>query len=347
MGKCIVVTDFGLGRTKIGAYKKEGGKFVLYSGAIFDTPEGGFSEPETLQMFSASLDKMAVKSGDLLVSLPVDEKNIVCTEADYPLGNAKEVANIVKNNLGGIVPDEAEQFTADWRLLESYSSGQGKFQIAAVKTSCMETLQEIAEKKHFVLKRADLSINAVENLVGLIRSDAKYGLNSTSDAAAIVDVGHKSAKIIVFTKERCVRSETVSHNLYRLDKIINSTLGDLKNDPGIIPETLKLNPSYTGKITQYNGFLSSLTTDIIRVIKQSVSGEYRYQLSGIYFTGGLFKMPQLVSTVKDTFNVPCFAFPIDDFLQVNSNCISHANKRVYPSPDVFAASLGMLIGGAK
>lgn len=347
MGKCIVVTDFGLGRTKIGAYKKENGKYVLYSGAVFDTPEGGFSEPELLQHLSASLDKMAVKSGDLFVSLPVDEKNIICTEADYPQGSAKEIGNIVKNNLGGMVPDEAEQYTADWRLLESYSSGQGKFQIAAVKTACMEALQEIAEKKHLVLKRADLTVNAVENLAGLIRADGKYGMSSSSDAAAIVDVGHKSAKIIVFTKDRTIRCETVSHNLYRLDKIINGTLGDLKNDPGIIPETLKLNPSYTSKISQYQGFLTALTTEIIRIVKQSVSGEYRYRLSGIYFTGGLFKMPQLVSTVKDTFDVPCFAFPMEDFLQVNSNCISLVNKRVYPSPDVFAASLGMLIGGAK
>ena len=345
MGECIVVADFGLGRTKLGAYRKTNGRYELFSGAIFDTPEGGLSEPETFQTFSMSLEKLSVKGGLLYILLPRDEKNVIGAEADYPMGAPKEIEKIVKNNLSSFIPEEEDQFHMDWRLLETYSSGQGRFQIAAVRKNYMDILHEMAERKHLKLHYADLNENAVEHLAKLLRRDSKYGLSSASDAVAVVEVGHKTARVVVLTKDRIIHLETVSHNLYRLDKIIGSNLGDIENDPSISPELLKLNPSYVNRVGQYQSFLATLTTEVIRVIKQSVSGENRYRLSNIYFTGGLYKIPQLVSTVKDSFEVPCFAFPIDEFLQVNDNCISRANRKPYPTPDVFAASLGALMGG--
>lgn len=345
MGECIVVADFGLGRTKIGAYRKTNGKYELFSGSIFDTPEGGLSEPETFQLCSSAFEKLTVKSGLLYVLLPRDEKNVIGAEADYPLGTPKEIEKIVKNNLSSFISEEEDQFNVDWRLLDAFSSGQGRFQIAAVRKTYMDMLHEMAERKHLKLRYADLNENAVEHLAKLLRRDSKYGLSSAADAAAVVEVGHKTARIVVLTKDRIVHLETVSHNLYRLDKILNSTLGDLENDPGISPELLKLNPSYVGRISQYQSFLATLSTEVIRVIKQSISGESRYRLNNIYFTGGLYKMPQLVSTVKDSFDVPCFAFPLDDFIHVNDNCISRGNRKPYPTSDVFAASLGALMGG--
>lgn len=345
MGECIVVADFGLGRTKIGAYRKTNGKYELFSGSIFDTPEGGLQEPETFQTFSLALEKLAVKGGLLYALFPRDEKNVIRGEADYPMGSAKEIERIIKNNLSSFIPEEEDQFHYDWRLLEAYSSGQGRFQVAAVRSSYMDMLHEMAERKHLKLQYADLNENAVENLAKLLRRDSKYGISSIEDATAVVEVGHKTARIVVVTKDRVIQNETVSHNLYRLDKILAGTMGDMENDPSIYPELLKLNPSYVNKVSQYQSFLATLSTEVIRVIKQSISGENRYHLTNIYFTGGLYKIPQLVSTVKDCFNVPCFAYPLSDFLQVNDNCISRGNRKPYPTPDVFAASLGVLIGG--
>ncbi len=345
MGECIVVADFGLGRTKIGAYRKTNGKYELFSGSIFDTPEGGLGEPETLQTFSLALEKLAVKGGQLYALFPRDEKNVVCGEANYPMGSGKEIERIIKNNLSSFIPEEEDQFHYDWRLLEAYSSGQGRFQVAAIRSSYMDMLHEMAERKHLKLRYADLNENAVENLAKLLCRNSKYGISSTGDATAVVEVGHKSAKIVVVTKDRLIQNETVSHNLYRLDKILAGNMGDMENDPGVSPELLKMNPSYVNKVSQYQSFLGALSTEVIRVIKQSISGENRYHLTNIYFTGGLYKIPQLVSTVKDSFDVPCFAYPLSDFLQVNDNCISRGNRKPYPTPDVFAASLGALIGG--
>ena len=345
MGECIVVADFGRGRTKVGAYRKTNGRFELFSGAIFDTPEGGFSEPETIQNFSLALEKLSVKNGLLYVLFPTDEKNVIIGDADYPIGAPKEVEKIVKNNLSNFIPDEADQFYSDWRLVEAYPSGQGRFQIAAVRKNIMDTLHDMSERKHLKLRYADLNENAAENLACLLRRDGKYGLSSAGDAAAVVEVGHKTARIIVLTKDKIVQNETVNHNLFRLDKILSGNLGDLENDPSISPELLKFNPSYVNRVSQYQSFLSTLTTEVIRVIKQSISGDSRYRLTNVYFTGGMYKIPQLVSTVKDSFEVPCFAFPLDEFLQVNDNCISRGARKPYPTPDVFAASLGALMGG--
>ena len=345
MGECIVVADFGHGRTKVGAYRKESGRYELFSGAILDTPEIGFSEPETIQSFSLALEKLSVKKGLLYVLFPTDEKNVIKGEADYPIGTSKEVDKIVKNNLSNFIPEETDQFHADWRLLEAYPSGQGRFQIAAVRKNVMDALHDIAERKHLKLRYADLNENAVENLACLLRRNSRYGLSSSNDAVAVVEVGHKTARVVILTKDKIVHNETVSHNLFRLDKILSSNLGDLENDPSISPELLKFNPSYVNRVSQYQSFLSTLTTEVVRVIKQSVSGENRYHLSNIYFTGGVYKVPQFVSTIKDSFEVPCFAFPLEEYLQVNDNCISRGTRKPYPTPDVFAASLGALVGG--
>ena len=345
MGKCIVVADFGRGKTKISAYRKEEGSWVLYSGAIFDTPIGGFSEPELLQMFSVHLDKLDVKSGVLYAVLPADEKNIVMSEADYPMGTAKEVASIVKNNLSGFLPEETEQYNYDWRLVEGYPSGQGHFQIVAVKNTDMELMHDIAERKHMKLVWADLSSNALETLAKQLRTDPKYGLITSDDAVAVVDIGHRGANIVVLSKDRIIRNAAISHDFYRMDKIIMGTIGDLKNDKTIIPELLKLNPAYVSNINQYPVFLEDAVAEIVRTIKQSVSGENRYRLNTVFFTGGLYTMPQLVREIKESFEVPCFAFPISDFVHIKENCIVHEAKKPEPTADIFAASIGALMGG--
>lgn len=98
MGKCFVVADFGQGKTKLSAYRKEEGKTVLFSGAVYDTPKGGFADPEMLQMFSVWLEKLAVKRGDLFAVLPVDEKFVLVGEADYPMGSSN-LSEYVRFNL--------------------------------------------------------------------------------------------------------------------------------------------------------------------------------------------------------------------------------------------------------
>lgn len=345
MGKCNVVVDFGNGITKVGAFHKNNGKCELFSGAVFDTPAGGLSEPETLQNLSLHLEKLAVKSGDLHIVLSVDDKTTLCTEAEYPMGTAKDISAIVKNNLSSLIPEDEDQFSCSWRLMDTYPSGQGKFQIAATKTATMELLHDVAEKHRLHLKSADITINAIESLSTLLQHDRKYGLSSSEDAVVLVDVGYKSAQIVVLSRDKIISATAVPHNLYRLDKIIMTASPDLKKDPNIIPELLKFNSSYVSRISQYSEFIEALTTEIIRCVKQSVSGESRYRLTTVYFTGGMYKMPTLVSAVKDSFDVPCFAFPINDFMQLNEGSIAKAQKKAAPTADLFAASLGVLIGG--
>ncbi len=288
---------------------------------------------------------MELGSGTLLVLLPADEKNIIVGEADYPMGTPKEVANIIKNNISTFIPDEGEPYHYDWRLTEAYPSGHGHFQIAAVKQSDIEIIHDIAERKKLTLIRADLSVNALESAADLLRGDKKYGLATSEDAIALVDVGHKTAQVVVISRDRVIKSQTLRHDLYRMDKLIIGSMGDLKNDKNIIPELLKLNPSYTQKVSQYDGFLEAIATDVVRTVKQAVSGESRYRLTTVYFTGGLYKMPGLVGYIKESFSVPCFAYPINEFVQFKDNCIKHEAKKAVPSPDIFTASVGALAGG--
>lgn len=345
MGKCIVVADIGRGKTKLSAYRKEDNKYVLFSGTVFDTPAGGLSEPELLQMIAVHLEKLDVKSGVMYAILPADEKCVIVSEADYPMGTPKDVASIITNNISSVIPEDVEQFHYDWRLVEGYPSGHGHFQIVAAKNADIELLHEIAERKRLRLAYADVNDNAIENLARLLRTDKKYGLNTAEDAVALVDVGYKTVQVVVLSKDRVISNVTLSHDLYRVDKIIMSTLGDLKKDKTVIPELLKLNPSYTQKISQYPGFLEVTISEIVRTIKQAVSGENRYHLTTIYFTGGMYKMPQLVGGIKESFGVPCFAFPVSDFVTMKRNCVAHEARKAEPSIDLFAASLGALMGG--
>ncbi len=345
MGKCQVVVDFGRGKTKIGAYRTTKDKIELYSGAVFDTPAGGLENENIFQALTANLEKLAVKSANLTVILPVDEKSTFCEEADYPMGTAKEVGGIIKNNLSTLIPESTEPIYHTWRLMESYPSGTGRFQIAAARNSLIGLIYDIAERKHLTLTKADITANAIEKTAALLREDRKFGLTSGDDAVALVDIGAKSVHTVILTKEKVIRTTMSPHNLYRLDKIIADASPDLKKDAHIVLETLKFNSSYTSKIKQYSGFIEALTSEIIRNIKQAVGGEARYHLTTVYFTGGLYKMPTLVSRIKESFGVPCFAFPMSEFMQMNDDCVSYAQKSSRPTMDLFAASLGALTGG--
>ncbi len=345
MGKCCVVADFGTGKTKIAAFRMEDGRPKLFSGTVTNSPEGGLGEVDTVQEFALHLDKLAVKTGELIVILPIDEKNTFCTESEYPIGSKKDVNLMIQNNLSSFLPDEPEQYTHSWRLIEGFPSGQGKFQIAATKTAPMEALYDIAEKKGLTLSRVAITPNVLEQSAMLLRRDKKYGMTAAEDAVALVDVGYKTAHVTVVSKDKCIGTVAVSHDLYRLDKIIMNSSQDLMKDPKIIPEMLKLNPSFTSRISQYETFVEGLASDIIRSIKQAVGGEYNLRLTTIYFTGGMYKSPTLVSKVKDSFGVPCFAFPTTDFISIADKCISYGQRSPYPSADIFTASLGALMGG--
>lgn len=344
MGKCKVVVDFGNGKTKISGYQKEDGKQIMFTGAIIEAVEGGLESPETYQNFSNFLLKMKAGPGDLYVVLPEDEVGVFCEVAEYPISSPKELSGMIKNNLSALVNDDVTKYYHDWRQIGSPVPGQGSFQTAAVKNEYMDMIQDIAEKYKLRLTYADIATNAVEHLAGLLQK-SKHVSNSANEATAIVEVGYKSARVVVFTKDRIIRSKSIKHDLFRMDKIIYSTLGDLKNDKNIVPEFLKMNPSFAFKVSQYQSFLQLLTSEIIRQIKQAVAGEEKLKLSTIYFAGGMYKMPQLVSTIKDSFDVPCYAFPLEDFVEINHGCVQRENNRPYPSDEVFITSVGALFGG--
>lgn len=345
MGKCNVVIDFGNGKTKISAFEKEGNKFVLTTGAIIETGENNMESPELLQSISSFLLQMRPGAGNLILIMPENGDIVPTTVAEYPLGTNKEVDGMIKNNLSAIIPENQDKYHCSWRHVRNTEEGLGEFQIAAVKKQTMENIQDIAAQHKLNLVSADLAANAVENLAVLLQKNEKLAPKSANDAMAIVEVGYKSVRVCVFTRDAIIKTKSIGHDLYRMDKLIYDSLGDLKQDKNIVPEFLKMNASFALKVKQYQNFLQSVTSDIIMQIKRSIGGETSYRLSNIYFTGGMYKMPHLVSTVKDSFGVPCYAFPIEDYIEINHGCILRENNKPYPSEEVYTASIGALYGG--
>ena len=287
---------------------------------------------------------MNVKAAELYVLLSEENENILSIEADYPLGSKKEVDKMVANNLSSMLKEDESLYYHSWRLLRSYSNGKGLYQIASVRKEYIDAIHSIAE--HFKLKfcRADLSNNAVESLAQYINDDRRHGRPS-EDTGIIVEVGHRNVRVVAFTGKETIRTYTAPHNLHRMDKLILETGQGPNNDDGAVPELLKMNPAYALRVSQYEGFLDALSADIIRFIKQAVSETETQTLDCIYFTGGMYKMPKLVSNIKESLDVPCYAFPISDYMQMKDNCIQCIDTKLYPSVDAFAASLGVLIGG--
>lgn len=345
MGKCNVVIDFGNGKTKISAFEKEGNKYVLTIGAIIETGENNIESPELLQSISSFLLKMQAGAGDLIIIMPENGVVVPTTVAEYPLGTNKEVDGMIKNNLSAIIPENQEQYHYSWRHVRNTEEGLGEFQIAAVKKQTMENIQDIAAQHKLNLVSADLASNAVEGLAVLLQKNEKFAPKSANDAMAIVEVGYKTVRVSVFTRDAIIKTKAFAHDFYRMDKLIYDSLGDLKQDKNIVPEFLKMNPSFALKVRQYQNFLQSASSDIIMQIKRSIGGETSYRLTNIYFTGGMYKMPQFVTTIKESFGVPCYAFPYEEFIEINHGCILRENNKPYPSEEVFTASIGALFGG--
>ena len=345
MGKCNVVIDFGNGKTKISAFKKDNDKFVLTTGAIIETGENNLESPELLQSISGFLLKMRPGAGNLILIMPENEEIVPTTVAEYPLGSNKEVNGMIENNLSALIPENRDKYHYSWRHVRNTDEGLGEFQIAAVKKQAMESIQDIAALHKLKLVSANLASCAVESLAMLLQKSEKYAPKSDNEAMAIVDVGYKTVRVSVFTRDIIIKTKAFGHDLYRMDKLIYANLGDLKNDKNIVPEYLKMNPSFALRVKQYQSFLQGVSSDIIMQIKKSIGGETRCRLTDIYFTGGMYKMPHLVSTVKESFGVPCYAFPYEDFIEINHGCILRENNKPYPSEEVYAVSVGALYGG--
>lgn len=347
MGKHQMVIDIGAGNTRISVFRRKKDVFELISGAVFTTPESGLKDEELFSNLSQFIKRVEVKRADLTVLLPEDGDNVVLDEITLPIGNKKEIGGMIQNSLPGLLKDDESLFYHSWRLCRTYSGEQGDFQVAAVRKEYMDLLYEIAEQNKAQLICTDITTNAVENLGRLICSSPKYAPTASSGAVAVVDVGCKNARITVHTKNSILRSVVVPHHLYRMDRLIHDAVQGLKNENKIHPELMKLDPAYALRVGQYGELLSQLSSEIIRHIKQAVSSDNRCSLSSIFFTGGMYKSPKLVSTVKESFEVPCYAFPIRDYMTMIDKCIHCQSDKIYPSEDVFAASVGALMGGMK
>lgn len=345
MGKHHMVIEIGAGNTKISAFRKEKDVFELFGGAIFHTLEAGLKDEELFSNISQFIKRAGTKKADLKILLPEDGNDVILDEITLPLGSKKELDGMVKSSLPGLLKDDESLFYHSWRLRRTYAGEQGDIQVAAVRKEYMDMLHEIAEQNKLQLVCTDIITNAVECLGNLLCSNSKYAPSAPSEAIAVVDVGHKNARITVAEKNGTLCSAVVSHNLYRMDKLIRDAAYDRNEDNKIHPELLKMNPSYALRVSQYEDFLSQLSSDIIRNIKQAIGRDGRGTLSAIYFTGGMYKTPKLVSSVKDSFNVPCYAFPIRDYMTMADRCIHCQNGQIYPNEDVFAASFGALTGG--
>lgn len=327
MGKHHVVIEIGAGNTKISVFRKDKDVFELFSGAIFNTPESGLRDEELFSNISQFIKRICAKKADLTILFPEDGNDVILDEVTLPLGNKKELDGMVKSSLPGLLSDDESLFYHSWRIRRTYAGEQGDIQIAAVRKEYMDTLYEIAEQNKLQLVCADITTNAVERLGSLLCLNSKYAPQSISEAIAVVDVGYKNARITVATKKDVLCSAVVSHNLHRMDKFISESLYNKKGDSKIPFEIMKLNPSYALRISQYDGFLTQLSSDIIRHIKQAISGENRCVLSSIFFTGGMYKTPKLVSTVKESFDVPCYVFPIRDYTGLTEYIKSALSKK--------------------
>jgi len=273
-----------------------------------------FSSEEAINLYSLKL-KEFFKELDFPtneVSLSLPESEVYINVKVIPKMSDKEIRNYISLQAVDIFPENINNLTYDYKIIEQKDSSNMEILIVGAK-------KERIEKYVALIKNSGLTPRVFEaKTISLSRIiDSK----DAKEAVMILDFGHQYSTLHVSYKRvpRFIKTISIGSNSLNKALIQNLNLTNIQAEN--FKKAYGLNPSVAeGKV--YN-FLKPLIDSYILDIKRSIiyfmDKNKNIPISKIYLTGGMAKLPGLEDYLQRNLNIPVEVFNPFSKIKVSSD----------------------------
>lgn len=345
MGKrSMVVIDIGRFNTKICVFQNLGQKYVLQSGAIFDTPNDIMSD-EFFQRCDIFLSKLNVNGCDLYTIFSETEDNYTI-ETEFPSGNNREIEKMVKDRYQALSKNGAADSYYSWQTVGTpESTGQTRIMIAYAKKAHIDKMAALAEKYKMTFVKADLSSTAIDGMARALQQTQSISTSAPNVMYSLLDIGSHSANLVLFNQNSVFKIVNIKHTLFKLDDACTGSMSTLMYDKSLNKEQVKMIPELVTQVSQYDLSVRPFITSVIKEILMATENGKKFINGPLFVSGGLAKIPFVAQKIANDIGTQYYDFPIREFVDIADNCIYRSNKKIYPCDEVFATALGTVIGG--
>lgn len=237
-----------------------------------------------------------------------------------PNAPSRETRKMVIMDAGQYLPNNADNYTIRYRILDSEKNGSHLL-VASVDKNFSSHLHRAFKMAGLSIEAFDVGMNCmVKYLRHLYRSNA--GMQKVT---ALADIGAASLKLVVMEKRNVLYFQVLNHNSRKIDMMIANELDieydnaeKLKIETGIGPENERTGLDDRGNagMLQAAGAIVKRQVDLMLndIYKQlqAIASSHGLRTGKILITGGMSRMKGLCRYISEAFDIPCETVSFDD-----------------------------------
>lgn len=327
--------DLGTHSIKVVELKQTNSSPLITNFAVFESEKLLFdlNVPEKLDFYVSKLrdyfSSVSFNSSD--VNLTIPDSEVFLSVREFPKMSIPDLRNHINLQAQEIFPENINSLSYDLRILEEEKDGNIEVLIIAAKKHRIEQYIDI-------LKRCDLTPMVIESrCISNSRIIDSYDKNK---AVMILDFGFNSSMIQISSEKvpRFVKNIPIGSSTFNRTLVQNLSLNLIQAEE--YKKVYGMDPSVAeGKIYEYlKPLADSFILDIKRAIVYFIEKHKHMELTKIYLTGGLSKMPSLREYFAKNLNYPVEIFDLFSKVRVSSDLSKYENELKSISPVIVTAT---------
>ncbi len=273
-----------------------------------------FNNEEAINLYSFKL-KEFFKELDFPtneVSLSLPETDVYLNVKVIPKMSDKEIRNYINLQAAEIFPENIANLTYDYKIIDQKDSTNVEILIVAAKKERIERYVDLIKKAGLTPKVFEAKTISLSRII-----DIKDG----KDAVMILDFGYQFSTLHVSYKRvpRFIKTISIGSNSLNKALIQNLNLTNIQAEN--YKKAYGLNPQVAeGKIFNFlKPLIDSYILDIKRSVIYFMDKNKNMNISKIYLTGGMAKLPGLEDYLQKNLNIPVEVFNPFNKVKVNSD----------------------------
>lgn len=303
MAKPFISLDIGTHSIKLVYGKRQGVNFVIHKADHLKMPRDTYSDGKIInsQKLVHGIQEIILKNNIKTknVYLTFNSSNVIIRELVIPAIKSKELDTIVRYEIMQVLPIELDQYIFEYIIIGEVVEDKVKknrILVCAVPKTTAESfyglLKEMNLHPHGMMITPLSMFNIIDNAAVSINNT-----KLTDESFAILDVGHNSLDINIFTDAKLTFSRRLTEGMNSIDNVISNSKIISFEEALQIRETLSVD-----KDQEVRGEISKWVSDIQRAITFN-DGRTSKPVKKVFLCGGGSQMLDIARVVEDTLGV--------------------------------------------
>ncbi len=321
--KKLIAIDIGNKTTKIVYGNTNKKNIVVNEYEIISTPgdcinDGLIINAEAIaKALSEAFKKNKMKNAEVVFN--VSGTGVITRDIQLPLSTEQELAQILEFEAQQYFPVDLENYTVDFKILESINNQEGNFSrvlVVAAPNKQLDGYIQLSKLLKYPLRAIDIPSNSVLKLLSLKTEDSA---DKDLDYA-IVDIGKVTSMVCILKNNNLKFSRILLNGSSEIDGFIANKFNIEYRKAEEIKIAFKLAESASEEAgatldkvvlsDTIDNALNNIVSDISRFIEFFNSRESVNQVRKIYVCGGGSLLDGILEYFSGYFNMPVLQLPL-------------------------------------